>query len=297
MPSVNSKSFQNCFTVSIDQKDLNPPRGGKRQIVKGLSKQARRKLITLINSLGHTGEAFFVTLTMREASEDFNQWKTWLNRTLTSLRKAFPQLSGIWRLEFQKRGIPHFHFLLYTNTHLDLRTLQEKIQTYWSNAVGKQNTGSMGTILKSNTVQRVKDIRKCGFYLSIYQAKNEQDRKDIPTGRTWGIINKKGLPIAKYNEISGQSLFFMQSLKRIYRRYCLSKGAYPKSPLIYSLKTRGQGFTGFMPRSLQRKLFSLCKDLQSSDYYRYCNFYHGSDYWNGNAYKLYERSQKIKKVA
>lgn len=264
MVLTNSSSFENCFKISIEQTNLSKHRGD-RKIVKGLSKGSRRRLITLINSLGHTGEAFFVTLTMREASEDFNQWKTWLNRTLTSLRKGFPQLSGIWRLEFQKRGIPHFHFLLYTNSVLNLRELQDKIQTYWSNAVGKQNTGSMGTKNQSNTVQRIRDIRKCGFYLSIYQAKNEQDRKDIPTGRTWGIINKKGLPIAEYETEKELPLEYLIWAKRIYRRWIISKGAYKKSPLMYSLKSRSSGFTGFMSRSQQRKFFALCKELTTNE--------------------------------
>jgi len=256
------ESYQNCFKVKFDHLGSTNNGGGQRSEIKGLSKGSRRRLVHLINSLGETNEAFFVTLTMREATENFKQWKQWLNRTLTALRYSFPNLSGIWRLEFQKRGTPHFHLLLYTNEQEDIKVLRTKLRKYWSSAVGKQNTSSIHGI----KVERIRDIRKSGFYLAIYQAKNEQDRTDIPTGKTYGIINKKGLPIARYSGGEFGSIHFNTWSKRLYRRYIKANGASTRSPLFFSLKDRTKGFSGFMSRPLQRKFFALCHELSDCSY-------------------------------
>lgn len=250
------ESYQNCFRVSLDQQGSTQGGGGKRKLIQGLSKGARRKLVFLINSLAPVQNGFFVTLTMREASEDFRQWKKWLNRTLTGLRYHYPKLSGIWRLEFQKRGTPHYHLLLFPNADLDQKALLTTIRQYWSSAVGKQNIGYMGC-----KVEKIRNIRKSGFYLAIYQTKDEQDRKDIPTGRVWGIINRKELPIAQYEGGAFETLKFNLWCKRLYRRYIKANGASKHSPLFLSLKSRDKGFTGFLSRPLQRKFFALCRDL------------------------------------
>jgi len=261
MPSGSLKSYENCFRIKYDQQGSTKGGGGTRKAVQGLSKGSRRRMLSIINSLAHTGDAFFVTLTVKEASENFEQWKKWLHRTLRGLRYHFPKLSGIWRLEFQKRGSPHFHFLLYTNSAIDLKELQGTIHKYWSSACGKQNTGSMGTKNKSNTCERIRDIRKSGFYLSIYQSKDEQDRKDIPTGRLWGVINKQNLPIAEYSGVEFEGFHFVTYCKRIYRRYIRANGAFTRSPLFYSLKSRDSGFTGFLSRKFQRKFIPICQKL------------------------------------
>lgn len=269
MASLGSyESFQNCFRVRMEHGGTLQGGGGKRGQIKGLSKGSRRKLVFLINSFAPVQDAFFVTLTVREASEDFKQWKKWLNRTLMGLRYKFPQLSGIWRLEFQKNGSPHFHLLLFTNTPIDPKVLRSTIRRYWSSACGKQNTGYFNTkrkhwVYKGIRVEKVRDIRKSGFYLAIYQAKNEQDRTDIPTGKTWGILNRESLPVGRYEGGEFETLRFNTWCKRLYRRYIKANGASTCSPLFRSLKSRDKGFTGFLPRSLQRKFFALCGDLSN----------------------------------
>jgi hypothetical protein len=258
MPSLGHyESFQNCFQIKFDSVGSLQGGGGTRQQVKGLSKDSRRRLVKLINSLGESPEAFFVTLTMRTASENFKEWKKWLNRTLTAMRYRYPELSGIWRLEFQKRGTPHFHLLVFTNGQYPIKAFRASLRKYWSNAVGQHNT----SFIHGVKVEKVRDVKKSGFYLAIYQAKNEQDRTDIPTGKTYGVINKDKLPVAQYSGGEFNSIQFNVWCKRLYRRYIKANGASTHSPLWFSLKDRTKGFTGFMSRPLQREFFSLCHDL------------------------------------
>lgn len=272
----DAESFENCFRIKFKENGSTNGGGGTRSKIRGLSKGSRRRLVFLINQVPSIEEAFFVTLTMREASEDFKQWKSWLNRIKASLRKSYPLMSGLWRLEFQKRGTPHFHLLLFPNTNGDLQLLRNKISKYWMNAVGRDNVD----LDRGISVERIRDMKKSGFYLAIYQAKDEQDRKDIPTGRLWGFINKKNFPVAKYQGSEVQDFEELIWCKRIYRRYIKANGACTSSPLFRSLRTRANGFRGFMSRPSQRKFFALCKTIQKDDYFRFNVEYHGSDYWN-----------------
>ena len=256
-PICDVESYENCFRIKFRENGTLNGGGGTRSEIRGLSKGSRRRLVFLINQIPSIEEAFFVTLTMREASEDFKQWKSWLNRVTVALKKSFPQISGLWRLEFQKRGTPHFHLLLFPKTNGDLQHLRSKITKYWTNAVGKNNVDSARGI----SVERIRDMKKSGFYLAIYQAKDEQDRKDIPTGRLWGFINKKEFPIAKYSGSEVQDLQELIWYKRIYRRYIKANGACTSSPLYRSLRSRQGGLRAFLSRSSQRKLFALCKVL------------------------------------
>ena len=250
------ESFENCFRIKFKESGSTNGGGGTRSKIQGLSKGSRRRLVFLINQIPSIEEAFFVTLTMREASEDFKEWKSWLNRLLTGLRYNFPLMSGLWRLEFQKRGTPHFHLLLFPKTNGDLQHLKSKITRYWMNAVGKDNVDSDRGI----SVERIRDMKKSGFYLAIYQAKDEQDRKDIPTGRLWGFINKKEFPVAKYKGTEVHDFIELMWFKRIYRRYIRANGACTSSPLFNSLRSRTVGFRGFMPRFYQRRFFASCKN-------------------------------------
>ena len=104
-------------------------------------------------------------------------------------------------------------------------------------------------------------MKKSGFYLAIYSAKDEQDRTDIPTGRPWGFINKENFPIAKYSGSEVQDIVELTWFKRLYRRYIKANGACTSSPLFRSLQSRENGFRAFMPRPYQRRLFALCKEL------------------------------------
>lgn len=285
-PICDVESYENCFQVKFREKGNLNNGGGQRGIIKGLSKSSRRRLLFLINSLGTMEECFFVTLTMREASENFKEWKRWLNITTTRLRKDYPQLSGIWRLEFQKRGTPHYHLLIFPQTGNGLMELRESIRRYWSNACGKQNTSFQGI-----QVEKIRNLKKSAFYLSVYSTKDEQDRKDIQTGREWGYINKKNLPIAKYIGTEVQDFHELIWFKRLYRRYIKANGACTSSPLFRSLQSRTNGFRAFMPRPFQRKLFALCKGLQQGDFNRYKFQYYGSSHWNGTFTKIHEKNE------
>tara|TARA_B110000438_G_scaffold63777_1_gene64300 strand:+ start:2547 stop:3548 length:1002 start_codon:yes stop_codon:yes gene_type:complete len=292
--------FQNCFKVQVpEQKEKIPPwilqkrKQTKRGKVQGLSRSARKRLLFLINSFGEVPNAFFVTLTVRDWKDDYKLWKKWLNNTLVGLRYHFPSVSGIWRLEFQKRGAPHFHLILFPKDNSPIEEIRDVLTKYWTKSI------SDVTYKKRKVqVEKVRDIRKSNFYLAVYSSKDAQDRKDIPTGRLWGKINKKELPICEYEkgEVCEIQLVW---LKRLYRRslrqpirqklincygnrrtkkaeLSLAKTKLEKETIQGQLlainkhirnlrgccevyKTTDKGFSGFGNNKFQRQLFKFSK--------------------------------------
>jgi hypothetical protein len=64
--------------------------------------------------IAENGLPLFMTLTYpREWSPDCRRWKSDLDNFLYRLERRYPGVAAVWRLEFQKRGAPHFHLLVF----------------------------------------------------------------------------------------------------------------------------------------------------------------------------------------
>ena len=85
--------------------------GGRRAEVTGFSEGSRRRLQrTASNSKVPLVSQF--ALTYHETRPDGATVKRHMNAWLTWLRRTVPGLSYLWILEFQTRGVPHFHVWL-----------------------------------------------------------------------------------------------------------------------------------------------------------------------------------------
>ena len=56
--------------------------------------------------------------------------KAWSGR----LKREYPEAAFIWRLEFQKRGAPHFHMLLY-GVNVSMKVFRQWLATSWYEVV------------------------------------------------------------------------------------------------------------------------------------------------------------------
>ena len=134
-----------------------------------------------------------------------------------------PRVSGIWRLELQKRGAPHFHLILFNLPYLGF----EQLRRWWEEIIGwNQERESVPHVFVR--IERIDSMKKLMCYVSKYCAKVEkapQARQDAgdalqsegvdgagggalldsasyltaereTVGRWWGIINREGLPLA-----------------------------------------------------------------------------------------------------
>ena len=156
----------------------------------------------------------------------------------------------LWKLEFQKRGAPHFHLLMYNPSIPHVKELRQLIKNSWYRIVG---TKSKSFRHHGTDVQEVKNIKASGFYLAMYQTKDGYTPKDIKTGRPWGMYGRKLMPITEQGSASlnEQQYTF---LKRICRKWLLKQ---PNSQNYANyLKNRVGSFQIFMPNYEQHRLMN-----------------------------------------
>lgn len=93
---------------------------GKRSSIEIFSAASRRRLLEVCRNCGYHIKSQ-IALTYHHGMPDTGkEVKKQLNTFLTNLRQKYPDVHYIWILEFQKRGVPHFHLftdISYENKH------------------------------------------------------------------------------------------------------------------------------------------------------------------------------------
>jgi len=147
----------------------------------------------------------------------------------------------VWRLEWQKRGAPHFHLLVLGVDFIH----KEWIQAAWGEVIGFDRPFT--------NIGRARSWRGAKAYCSKYLAKSDSGLDLLPyqqnAGRVWGCFGVNLLPFAeRFVGVSEVGLWFYE-LKRAFRRYMRGQGRV--SPALRgSLRSR-RGFTLFSEGALQ----------------------------------------------
>lgn len=213
------------LTVRSVGLDIEMPRGKRRGSVEGFSKASRLRLLKLLATLeaprssGYRFKVSFLTLTTREIFHP-RIAKSYLVRFFKRLARKFPTMAIVWRMEYQKRGAPHFHLILYNAPFVDKSWLQQ----IWGEIIGQAKPFTR--------VERIKSYKHLMSYASKYAAKVEDvgfncvakttGAEKIPeeqrgsAGRVWGVYNRNWLPLAEKRE---ESIPLDASWWMI-RRYC-----------------------------------------------------------------------------
>jgi len=178
----------------------------KRGKVGVFSNSSRKRMSELIATLGEAIPVF-VTLTYgREFPKDGETWKRHLGVFFKRLKRKYPHLSAVWKLEPQKRLAPHFHLLVYGG-----RIDKEWLAVAWAEC--SEDT-TIDHILAGTRIESVRSSRGAAYYCSKYLCKLVSDK--LPdywhkAGRWWGIHNRKKLPLAEeksyYMEATVGALF------------------------------------------------------------------------------------------
>lgn len=166
---------------------LPPAGGGKRKPCTGLSKSSRRAMQVLVSKLkvSSVQKGLFVTLTYPRKFPDGVRAKRDLDAFIKRLRRAFPSIAGIWKMEPQKRGAPHFHLILLGVDFIE----HEWIAKAWYEVVG---SGDIRHYAAGTEVRRVKSYQHAVHYVSKYIAKETAVGGDAAgdglgeVGRRWG---------------------------------------------------------------------------------------------------------------
>lgn len=227
--------------------------GGLRKHIRDFSADSRRRLqrrLAMINEM-ETKLPDFLTLTYpAEYSGDWREWKRHLHNFIKALVRRWPELWGVWRLEFQKRGAPHFHFLLFDGPNLvalevldgnrnnKRRTIADPLSDHnkeifkwisetWYRIVGSGDPRHLAAGTRIEPIQSWNGVR---HYTAKYLAKLPEEGGFVPaeydgTGRFWGVIGKARWKVSMFEKEIPELMFF--KIKRVLRKMLEKKGLNP----------------------------------------------------------------------
>jgi hypothetical protein len=153
---------------------------------------------------------YFVTLTYHNSWSDHPaDWKAQLKALRKRMQRIYGPHAAVWRLEYQKRGAPHFHLLCFLDPEQvtpnrgeglqahrrDAETrLRNNIAWMWNEIVDPTD---MEHLAAGTGVEMVKSWRGASAYAAKYMGKLEQLQSWHQTspGRFWGVLGKELLPI------------------------------------------------------------------------------------------------------
>lgn len=160
-----------------------------------------------------------LTLTMRDkvhAREAKRLFFVFLKRW----RRKYTSLSGIWKMEFQRRGAPHFHMILYNAGYIS----KDHIRQVWGDVIGQEKPFTR--------IERIKSYRQGMSYVAKYLGKIEDtgfnnrsnltvdketgEMVQMSVGRHWGVFNRLHIPWA--NETT--ETIALDGSWWLIRRYC-----------------------------------------------------------------------------
>lgn len=178
-----------------DAANCSQERRRPRGKIHSWSAKSRMRCRKLLQSLDREAltNSWFVTTTypaVFPAPDDQAIYKGHLHRLTQEIRRRHPDVSGVWKLEFQKREAAHFHFLLIGCSE-DIYSFRNWIAQTWARIVnsGDPNHERVGT-----GVDRIRTYGGVMAYVTSYISKDDQTLPGNFTGRYWGIINREHLP-------------------------------------------------------------------------------------------------------
>lgn len=191
--------------------------GGLRGKVTSFSGSSRRRLMRLVGVIDQRGEPpLFVTLTYPgEWPKDGRVWKRHLAAFDKRLRRAFPDVGFIWRLEAQRRGAPHFHLLVWGVGYLELLAWAGPA---WYEVV---DSGDTRHLRAGTQVQWIRSWHGVMSYASKYLGKVGEPLPDgvgwESVGRFWGVRGAEHIPWAS-PEVVGATDAQLSRVMRALRR-------------------------------------------------------------------------------
>jgi len=173
--------------------------GGRRGIIRTFSRNSRLRLMRFMARLKvRKIRATFLTLTFTEMVSH-ERAKQVFKRFSMRLRRKFEKMSAVWRLEYQpKRGAIHYHLICFSMPFWK----QAEVQKEWEHCTEEHRS--------IVDIRLIHGARSIMAYVSKYIAKiddrpttslddgtYQHDEGENSTGRFWGYINKKLLPLGE----------------------------------------------------------------------------------------------------
>lgn len=211
-PYLNSKFtlilFNNSLRLESTNKKIScafvPER--KKNDIKGFSQNSRRRFVKQLAhiNLNFYASPLFLTLTYRNTlPKDSNELRTQLNLFLTKLRRMNTKFHYVWRLEFQKRGAPHFHLILFPFQNVrkqDVCKYENDIRLAWRSTLKSWDSSMQKYSVR---LDKLEGRRNVFSYISKYATKPDETESSTYFGRRFGFssdINLNPLTSAKLSD-------------------------------------------------------------------------------------------------
>ena len=168
-----------------------------RGVIKDFSRKSRKRLMDYMATLNVPAKGMtMITLTYPREYPSPSIAKAHLDAFLKRIKRQFPDAAGFWRLEFQKRGAPHFHLLMVNLPYWD----KSEVAAAWGDVIHVD--------FVVTRIEHIRSKRGCYWYMSKYVCKSDDTvdlttghNSPLPVGRVWGVHNKAKLDFHAINTL------------------------------------------------------------------------------------------------
>lgn len=250
-------------SVEVDRpkpEDWTPPDPPeKRGEVTEFSRKSRRRLIQKMMKVESSRlcDPVFLTLTWhKEWKADHDEVQRQLNAFLQAVRRKWEDYEYIWRLEFQKRGAPHIHMILWRpagSKGLDANDVEKWASETWHRITEEPSAHHKEY---GADCRQITSWREASAYVSKYCAKLEKRPQIEYTGRRWAA--SQSLPTDPVSSHVAD-LPYIHQLRRILRRWISSQDD-PPSGFVEALKRDQSYHVGGEAQMFYRLLYTIEED-------------------------------------
>ena len=240
-----------------------PACAGDRKPVTQFSDRSRLAMLRFTQSIDRSrvdAEAvWFVTLTYPSVwSNDWKVWKKHLNHIRVRLEQRYGPCPTVWKLEPQRRGAPHFHWLLFCPPSIKaggIDAFRRWLAQAWYEVV---NSGDEKHLRAGTGVEQMRSWNGVTTYAAKYLGKSccffdHETGEVLKSGRFWGVWRKDMVPIRIVSRTLGQSEWCR--VRRVLRRY-LGKH---KDKSAFAWTGRPRSCSAFVPyHVVQRAIEWFC---------------------------------------
>lgn len=202
------------FKITAECQTEESTIGGARGKVSAFSRASRLRLLSYMHKIKpvRNFHATFITLTYGQSFPSPTTAKRHMDNFLKRFRRRWLYSSGFWRFEFQKRGAPHFHLLLFGVPFIP----KDVLAKWWFETIGTEYADySSGAALAPFTrIEAIRSHAHAARYVSKYVAKCDDGGFNFlayltatgefihpvtgevseSIGRWWGVYNAIWLP-------------------------------------------------------------------------------------------------------
>jgi hypothetical protein len=195
---VKQKRFPKIYPLIDETGDaicminLSKQKKRTRGKIKTFSRGSKQRLMHNLAKVVRHETPLFLTLTYPSSYPTALESKKHLRRFLKRLKRRFGDVLGyLWKLEFQRRGAPHYHLFLWGITGDFGAELRGWIAEAWADVcdMHDENHVKAGTSL-----EKIRKWQGARSYARKYMGKIDETEREQGIGRVWGMGGK--IPIS-----------------------------------------------------------------------------------------------------